>query len=94
MSIKDLLKENISYRCLAYNSFQLCSTEHGAYIHFSRKHNLEDSQKWRSPIQKIGIKTEIVEESQNVTQNFQNDENHPNDHVPSHTATRSFSHIE
>jgi hypothetical protein len=94
VSIKELLKENITYRCMADNCFQLCSTEHGAHIHFSRKHNLEDTQQWRAPIQKIQINTEFADENQELSQNIQNQENNSADQLPPNANSRRFLHDE
>jgi hypothetical protein len=75
---------------MAENCNQVCYSEHGSHIHFSKKHNLEDSVQCEAPIRKIWIRTQMTRENQQVIPNIPDPEDNFRSKFQLHTTGRRF----
>jgi hypothetical protein len=79
---------------MANDCNQICPTERGVHIHFSRKHNFEDTLQWRAPLRKIWIRTQMPEENREHSSKISSQENNSTTENQPKMRVRRFPHEE
>jgi hypothetical protein len=92
ITIRELLKESEAYQCTVENCCQIFPSHQGLMAHSTSQHNDNDRPQWRTPYQKIWLKTELIDESPNSTSNLSEPNPNPAHPTPSITRIQSFSH--